>query len=161
MADRSLVVADALVEAIETEAVRAGVVLAFEDLHWADAGTVAVIERAARSLPALPALLAITVRPTPTRRDLQLTLDALADGGAASVPLGALPGDAVADLVRLRLGRPPAPRLRDHLAACGGNPFYVIELLAALEREDALDAPPGAVPPSARAALVRHLGFLS
>jgi DNA-binding CsgD family transcriptional regulator len=169
MADRSLTVAEALVEALEAEAMVNGVVLALEDGHWADAGTVAVVARLARSVPALPVLLALTVRPTPARRDLQLTLDALAELGAVTVALGALAADAVAELVEQRFGRPPSPRLRDHLATCGGNPFYVIELLTALEREAALHTAPDvvdlgsdvrAVPASARVALVRHLGFL-
>jgi DNA-binding CsgD family transcriptional regulator len=169
MADRTLVVADALVDAVETEAPRAGLVLAFEDIHWADPGTVAVLGRVARSVPTQPILLIVTMRPTPARRDLQLTLDDMKALGAITVPVGALTDDAVDELVRRRAGRPPTPRLREHFAACSGNPFYVIELLSALEEEDALDSSAATVdlrsdvrtvPASARAALVRHLGFL-
>ncbi|MGD9753742.1 MAG: AAA family ATPase, partial [Acidimicrobiia bacterium] len=168
MADRAIVVFDALLEALEGATVPDGpVAVAFEDVHWADPGTVDVLRRLARSAPLGPLLLMVTRRTGPLRRPLELALDTMET--ATTLHLDGLADEAVEELVRRRFAAPPTPRLGEGLAGCAGNPFYVETMLDALADDGQLHTETGeldlhdgapAVPHSARDVLRRHVSFL-
>jgi DNA-binding CsgD family transcriptional regulator len=108
------------------------VVLALEDLHWADESSLLVLRMLARDLPLFPLGLLCTMRPLPRSPALGALLEALRSQGAVTVRLGPLPDDAVAALVTKQLhGRPGAVLLRQ-LVTAGGNPLFLTELVAAL-----------------------------
>lgn len=100
------------------------VVLAIEDVHWADQATVDVVTMLGRRVPQLSVLLVLTLRPeelAPGDR-LRTSLETLRRGTLLHLALEPLSPRAIARLA----GRDT----RDLHAATAGNPFFVTELLA-------------------------------
>ncbi|MDH6217889.1 ATP-binding protein [Streptomyces pseudovenezuelae] len=114
------------------------VVLAVEDLHWADEASLLLWGRLCSATARLPLLLVATCRPVPVRPALDALRRELRESGGAFIPLDGLPQPAVAKLAAERLGGAPGPRLSRRLASAAGNPLYVGELLEALVRSEAV-----------------------
>ena len=105
--------------------------LVFEDLHWADAGLLDLVELLAARLRDLPILLLVLARP-----DL---LDARPGWGgglpaATTLPLGALTADEAQELARERLsaGREIIDRSSDIAQMAAGNPLFIEQLAASV-----------------------------
>jgi tetratricopeptide (TPR) repeat protein len=137
---------DALLEAMTLP--RRPAVLIVEDAHWADDASLDVVRYLARRIERLAAMLVVSYRDEeldsahPFRRlvgalagpaVLRLELEGLSDGAVAELASGA--------------GLDPAPVV----AAVGGNPFHLSEVLA---------APGTAVPPSVRQAVLVRFASL-
>ncbi len=147
---------------LELLAAKRPLVLALDDMHWADEASVELVLHLLRRPPGRPVLLVLSQRPTQGDPRLRAGLiDAARSDGALRVELGPLPADAAAAL----LGEEIDPELREALyREGGGNPFY-LEQLARLDREtspdpDAPDAP-GGVPAGVAAAIGQELAALS
>jgi DNA-binding CsgD family transcriptional regulator len=116
-------------------AARAPLLLAIDDLQWADPPSQRFVAHLARRLDGLPVLLAATVREprAGTARDKALTGALATEPGVQTVRPAALSADACARLVGGALGAPPADRFT---AACmeltGGNPLLLRGLVTAL-----------------------------
>jgi DNA-binding CsgD family transcriptional regulator len=106
-------------------ATHSGLVVAFDDVHWADQATLELLRYLARRPPAAPVLLVLAFRPR------QLDPDVVAE----------LTGPVAEDAIRLELGpltRTDADSLlgagvalsrrRELYQASGGNPLYLTEL---------------------------------
>jgi hypothetical protein len=113
-------------------------VLAIEDVHWAAAAVLDLVDSLADSLAGTRVLLVCTARP-------QL-LDARPSWGAGkqnatTLTLGALPLDESEQLLSSLLGGSPVPEpVRERvLAGTAGNPFFVEEMLRMLIDERALE----------------------
>ena len=139
--------------------------LVVDDLQWADAATIRVWGQLARSVQQLPLLLAGALRPVPRRDDVRALHAALRPEGL--VELGRLPEQAVDELVGALAGGPPGPTLRGLAQGAAGNPLYLAELIAALERSGRLavvdgiaESLGGTAPVSLSAAIADRLGFL-
>jgi DNA-binding CsgD family transcriptional regulator len=115
-----------------------------EDLHWADPASVDLFRRLGRLASTLPALLVATYRTEEVIRQhsLYATLPLLVrEAQAARIELRPLDDETVSQLVTSRYPLPPADhtRLVAYLQArAEGNPFFVQELLRALEAEGLL-----------------------
>ena len=113
-------------------------VLALDDLHVADADTVDLLAMLARRLPGVPLLLLLSRRNgSAAHATLALDhLDDLADSGAVvQLPLEPLDKADVEALVVHTLGAPPDPMLLAHVTRRSwGNPFFVLEVVRALQR---------------------------
>lgn len=132
--------------------------LALEDLHWADRSTLELVSFLARNLGAERLLLAATVRTD--------DLDAATSFAVTFAELSRLPTveridlagldrEALRRLMTERLGRVPDDRELDDLhVRSGGNPFYAVELL------DAHSSRPGDLPPPVREILGLRLARL-
>lgn len=110
-------------------------ILAVDDLQWLDAASAQVLEFALRRLEGDPIGTLATVRTEerPSRSsDLVRTIG---EGHAERITLGPLSLGATHELLVSRLdlhpSRPTLVRLHD---ACGGNPFYALQLGEALRR---------------------------
>ncbi|WP_433265000.1 ATP-binding protein [Actinosynnema sp. CS-041913] len=140
------------------------VVLVVDDLHWADAASVAVWKRLARLVPQLPLLLIGILRPLPRRDDLSALRH-----GVERLTVPELPDAAVSELVGVLAGGTPDEALATLAADAGGNPLYLVELVEALVRGNAIevDATGTArltetdLPASLSAAIADRIGFLS
>ena len=125
-------------------------VLIFEDVHWADHATLDLIRYLGRRLPALPALLILSLR---------------SDEVAPDHPLARLPGDLpTAALNRIELAPLSEAAVEQLARAAGreahgvhaltaGNPFFINEILA--EAGNAEDALPASVRDAVWARLAR------
>jgi predicted ATPase len=106
--------------------------VAIDDVQWADVSTVTALRFTTRHLIDVPVSFVLTSRPTPRGHELASLVDASIRGGAMHVTLGPLADDAVAGLVEDVVGCPPGPRLRSLVASAAGSPFYVTEVVQAL-----------------------------
>ncbi len=102
------------------------VVLALDDVHWADDASLELIGHLLRRPPRRGVMLVLTFRPAPARPAL---VDALAgaarDGAVIWLSLGAL---TRAEADRLLDDDVPDPAREALFAQSGGNPFYLLEL---------------------------------
>lgn len=122
---------------------RAGpLVLALDDLHWADASSLALIGRLFELIEEEPVLLVLTARPEREHGFWRLRETALRElpHRAREVALEALAGDADRALLSALVGSAtlPAELERRLLARAEGNPFYLEELVRSLVDAGAL-----------------------
>jgi len=112
-----------------------------EDAHWADAASLDIIRYLARRIDRLSALLVVSYRDEELGDDhpFRRLVGALAGPSVVRIELEGLSDRAVTELAAAA-GLDPGPVV----AAVGGNPFYLTEVLA---------APGAAVPPSVRHAV--------
>jgi DNA-binding CsgD family transcriptional regulator/tetratricopeptide (TPR) repeat protein len=165
--DVTAALAEQLLALVAEQCAAVPTVLVVDDLQWADQASIALWGRLARSIGQMPLLLIGTMRPVPQREDL-LALRRAA-GDAARLQLAGLSEPAVADLVTALAGGKPDDKLMRLAGGAAGNPLYVTELVAALERNSSLtitDAgaaeltASGTAPSSLSAAIADRLGFV-
>jgi DNA-binding CsgD family transcriptional regulator len=117
---------------------RAPIVLAIDDLHWADEGTLELFTYLAKALQERMALLVGTYRLDELHRlhPLRAVLTSLSRGRLAdSVALGQLSGDETGEMIRATLGRGgavPTELIKTIHERSEGNPFFIEEILKAL-----------------------------
>jgi DNA-binding SARP family transcriptional activator len=134
--------------------------LVLDDLHGADAETLALLDSAAEQLADAPVLLVAAYRPTDAGARLEETLARLARRSPSRLPLDGLPPSEVGTLVRALHDAPLDPATVSALAErTGGNPFYLRESVRLLASEGALIAL-SQVPEGVRDVLRRRLARL-
>jgi DNA-binding NarL/FixJ family response regulator len=120
------------------------VVLVLDDLQWSDETTLELIAWLAPSLPAMPVLLIAAHRSDGLPRDHRLRWlrnELRRNGQLQELALEPLDRDGVAALLAELLPDPPAPSLvRTIHDRTAGSPFFVEELVAALQVRGALEA---------------------
>ncbi len=133
-------------------AARRPLVLAIDDLHWADKPSLRWLAYLVRRLEGLPVLAVTCLRPADAGSEESPLAQLLSDPAAFIVRPAPLSEASVALLVRERLsGEADAEFCAACFAATGGNPLLVHELVGALESE-------GVSPTAEQAAQVREIG---
>jgi class 3 adenylate cyclase len=120
---------------IQALANRRPVVLALEDLHWADETTRELAEHLLEITDHAPLMLVATLSPDTASEGWRFRLRVLADYAhrATEMSLSPLSDDAVRELVRsLLLGALDEGAMETLVERAEGNPLYVEELLRAL-----------------------------
>jgi DNA-binding SARP family transcriptional activator len=136
------------------------VAVLLDDVHQADAETLALLETVAAGLAGSPLLLMAAYRPAETSGELEQALAALARRSPARLPLAGLPAPDAATLISSVYGGPVDEHTVEALAArTGGNPFYLKESAKLLASEGALVAV-SEVPEGVRDVLRRRLSRL-
>jgi DNA-binding CsgD family transcriptional regulator len=166
-ADVSAALAEQLLALVAEQCAVRPTILVVDDLQWADEASVTLWGRLARSVRQSPLLLVGMMRPVPQREDL-LALRRLV-GDDVRLQLTRLTNPAVADLVAALVGGKPEDNLLRLAGGAAGNPLYVTELVAALDRSSSLtitDAgtaqlASGTAPGSLSAAIADRLGFVA
>ncbi|HET6749023.1 MAG TPA: AAA family ATPase [Actinomycetes bacterium] len=158
---------DAFVDLAEELALHGPLVLAVDDLQWADPSSLLTLAALARRLPDSPVALVGCLRPLPRADELERALEALDAGGARRLTLGQLGEEAVVELVAEAVAAEPGRKLIAEVAAAGGNPLFVTELVGALLQEGAIQTVNGraevaemVLPPTLRLTILRRLSFL-
>lgn len=163
-------IVDAVVDFIEHLSSAGPVVLALEDLQWADPSTLRALNGLAREARRMRLVVVCTLRPMPHSADLQALLETLAGRGTLRLALDGLDPSAMRQLAGELVGGSPGPRLLQQLLRAGGNPFYAAELILSLRRDGALTteggvcelhSPDTALPPTLTSMIRGRLGFLS
>jgi predicted ATPase len=162
-------IVEGFVALVEALSVQNPVVLVVEDLQWADPSALLVLHRLGRMVRQLPLLLVCTARPVPRSAELEGCLRGLRTAGATELVLGPLDAVAVAQVVEQLVGGPPGSSLLRQVAGTGGNPLFVTELVAALQRDGSTQfGPDGAteltrvgIPASLPLLILHRLSFLA
>ena len=119
-----------------------------DDLHWADAPSLSLLASLAADLKDASLVVVGTYRDVEVvpGRPLADTLGALArEPVVERISLGGLDRAGVARLIGATIGgRPAEPLVQAVVDRCGGNPFFITELLRLLQSERRLAAPDSA-----------------
>ena len=151
---------------LELLARRQPVVLALDDVHWADPASVELLGALLRRPPSAPVLVVLAVRPRQMDERLSATVErAHRTGTLERIELGPLSADEARELVGAVAVGGESTVLYDET---GGNPFY-LEQLARSASRDAPSRPSSVrmslegvdVPPVVAAALGEELALLS
>ncbi|WP_187365834.1 hypothetical protein [Trebonia kvetii] len=131
-ADAEFLVTEAILGLVDGWCAAAPVVLAVDDLQWADSASVLVLHRLGRVAGQLPLLLAAARRSGGRGADLAPLVRSWEARGADALTLGPLDETSIATLAGQVVGAKAGAGLRDAVTAAGGNPLYVIELARTL-----------------------------
>jgi tetratricopeptide (TPR) repeat protein len=160
-------VLEAVLTLVERLSLSAPMVIAVEDLHWADPSTLLAFRQLSRRLAHLPLALVGTLRPSPWSPELDRLLGDFVALGGSHLQLESMGPEEVAALVVEVLGTPPGPTLVQAVEGAEGNPLFVTELLRALWSEGAIqvrggraELPEFVLPASFRLLILRQLGTL-
>ena len=132
-----------------------------EDVHWADEASLALLEFVAQEIDGARLLLLLTYRDRERPTRPRALGEALRHG--QRIALRGLQRAAVERLVAAFAGERAAAELAPRLAeVTGGNPFFLVEVLRALQQEGRLDEPPLGrepllLPDTVRDSIRRHL----
>ena len=152
-------------ELLERLAVRRPLVLALDDVHWADAASVELLTALLRSPPDAAVLIVMAARPRRRPERLVMALErADRHGGLRHIELGRLAREAAGELLGEGVGRERADALYEE---AGGNPFYLQQLARSQGTGAHARAPLGGgalesvgVPAAVIASLTEELGLL-
>lgn len=126
--------------------------LAVDDLHWCDRSSLRFLAYLSRRLEGIDAVLAVGLRTAEPGTDPVLIGELAAAPGTLRVEPGALTEAGVAELIRSRLGaEPDAAFGAACMAATGGNPLLLRQLLSSLEAD-------GVAPEAQQEAAVQEVG---
>jgi predicted ATPase len=139
--------------------------LIFEDLHWIDAETQAVLDSLVESLGSTRILLLVTYRPEYHHTWAAKTY-------YVQIGLDALAAESAAELLDALLGKEAAVAPLKQLLGRRGNPFFLEETVRALVETKALEGSPGSyrltrpvgtieVPPTVQIILAARIDRLS
>ena len=120
---------------LERSALRQPILICLDDLQWADAGTRAALRTLPARLASLPVGWILAFRPVEAGSELDRAAAELLRSGAGHTALGRLDRAAVGEVIADVLGAAPDQSLLTLAEGAGGNPFYLIELLAGLREE--------------------------
>jgi DNA-binding CsgD family transcriptional regulator len=130
--DRQLWLVERISAMLEDAAARAPVVIAIDDVHWADRLTRFALRVLPGRLAASPVTWMLTSRLAPAD-----VIDEIAVAAADAVPvtrvaLGPLAPADIDALARDRLGASVSEAVRELLRGVGGNPFWAVQVLDGL-----------------------------
>jgi DNA-binding NarL/FixJ family response regulator len=163
---------DSLAGFLRASAARRPLLLILDDLHWADAPSLALLRFVSRELEGGGVLVVACYRHTELERGHPLlgTMADLARGQRCRrLLLGGLDQPEVASFVALVAGVQPSPELAAAVhQQTDGNPFFVTEVVRLLASQGRLDhaqagSPPlaGGLPEGVKAVVAERLGHLS
>jgi DNA-binding CsgD family transcriptional regulator len=163
LSDRRLAVIDRMRAELEDVSSRRPLLIALDDLQWADAATLLALGLLPVQLFSYPIGWLLALRPLPVRAAVDGLLERLDATGATRVHPGPLEPSAAIALARDIAGSDGGSDLEELIADAEGNPFYIIEVAKARpsnrpRRERAVA--PG-LPDAVRAAVSQHLRSLS
>lgn len=157
--------------AIADAASSAPLSIVIDDIHWADAATIVALQGLVTGLAQVPVLWTFAMRSAGGRAEVRDVISAMAAGDGTSshlVRLGALDGDAVAQIAGDVIGVTVDESVMRLAELAHGNPFLVVELISGLHEEKRIEVATGrgsatgrGVPQRLAATMRRRLDRLS
>lgn len=139
--DQRIWLVERLAEAIETRAGSMPVLIALDDVQWADPLSRFALKQLPTRLRTSPVLWLLTTRREPAGPADEVVAASIGNLQTVIVPLGPLSGAAIDQLAGDTLGAAVDGQVRDLLDGAGGNPFLAVEMLAGVRT-----TPDGLVP---------------
>ena len=165
--DPAFRIVDGILSLLERRLARGPVLLALDDVHWADLSTLRALHSIGRRLGPAPLALLLSLRPLPRSAELHRVIEDLA-GTGLRIALRGLDDEAVVGITARLAGAPPGPRLRAEVGRALGNPLFIGALIGSLRDECSLAVVDGQVevvegrpPPTLRLTILRRLRLLS
>ena len=165
--DLRFALVEAGVDLVEALAADQPVLLAIDDLQWADDLSLLLLASLVHRVATSRWSVVGAMRPTPRPVLLDRCIERVLTSGGRHVRVDPLGVFDVAALATMIAGAPPGPLLRARLDAAAGNPLYVTELVRAMEDEDILhlvdgvaDVSADATPTDLHQTLLRRLSWL-
>jgi tetratricopeptide (TPR) repeat protein len=159
-AEARLQLLDGVTEALIRLAAAGPLVIALDDLQWADEPSLQLLEYVARRISSVPLLLVGAYREAEAGPALRSAV-----AGGHQLPLPGLPAADVRDLMAAVTGVVAPPALAEQVwRRSGGNPFFVRELarlVAARGGWGAAEAAGSSIPDTVRDTLERRLARIS
>jgi DNA-binding CsgD family transcriptional regulator/tetratricopeptide (TPR) repeat protein len=160
-------VVDAVCDLVESMASDRPLVLALDDLQWADPASLVTLGALARTGLGLPVALIGCCRPFPRPTAMRRLLESLDHADLHRIALHHLADDDVRDVVAELVSATPGPGLLGAVAGAAGNPLFVTELLNAIVQDGSLrttdgqaDVTGSALPPSLHLTILGRLSSL-
>ncbi|GAB2805689.1 BTAD domain-containing putative transcriptional regulator [Actinoallomurus bryophytorum] len=126
-------------EHIEALCAERPLVLVLDDLHWADAVTLRLVERLLPASGEMPLLLVTTARSGWKGTGMSAVHDRVAATGGTVVRLGPLSAGEADELTGHLVGARQGPILRRLTTRAEGNPLYITELVRGLMRTQSIE----------------------
>lgn len=145
--DQRIWLVERLAEAIEVRAGSVPVLIALDDVQWADPLSRFALKQLPTRLRTSPVLWMLAGRLEPAGPAEEIVAAATDNLPTVAVPLEPLSGAAIGQLAGDTLGTAVDERVRDLLHGAGGNPFLAVEMLAGLRTVEVSGelVPPGLV----------------
>lgn len=142
----------AVFTAISNAANQRNTILILEDVHWADDGTIELLDYLARSIATIRRILIVATFRHDSPHDAKLAAIARAQT-TQRIELRGLEESPMRELVRAHLGSSAAPRENSIVGLAAGNPFFAEELCKSTAES--------AIPQSLRAAIEQRFSALN
>ncbi|MEU2739694.1 AAA family ATPase [Streptomyces sp. NPDC007095] len=137
--DQRIWLVERLAEAIEARAGSVPVLIALDDVQWADPLSRFALKQLPTRLRTSPVLWMLTGRREPAGPADEVVAAATGNLPVVTLPLGPLSDAAIGQLAGDTLGAAVDEQVRDLLDGAGGNPFLAVEMLAGLRTSEASD----------------------
>ena len=131
--DQKLWLAERIGTLLEDIAADNPVVVAIDDVQWADRLTRFALRMLIGRLSRSPVAWVLTSRLAPATVAEELVGAVEGTVPVVRLSLGLLTPEDIDEMAAERLGRPPSPAVRDLLRRVGGNPFWTAQLLEGLD----------------------------
>jgi AAA ATPase domain len=129
---------DTVLARLEELATAGPVLVAVDDVQWADQATMHAFRSMTRLLASYPLSWILTMARSPHPGTAELLFDQLEDDGATRIILGPLDPEAQIALISDVLGAAPDPALVELAVGAAGNPFILAEAFRGLLDEKAI-----------------------
>lgn len=123
---------------LEKRAARGPLLIALDDLQWADPTTVLALRALIPELASYPLVWILSRTTGGAPSGVDRLYEVLERDGATRVVLEPLGDQAVTEVIADVLGAPPGPELLALTVVTAGNPFMLVELLRGLHDEGAV-----------------------
>jgi len=152
---------DAFTSLVERIAARQQLLLAIDDLQWADESSLVTLRSIVRRADTLPVVAILSARRGHRNRALHRVADDLLRGGAVHIDVGPLDDASVARLAGDVLGSSPSDGLLARLQGAGGNPLFVIEYARSVGPAEVADVVAPTTATEFRHTVIRRLAALT
>jgi DNA-binding CsgD family transcriptional regulator len=127
--ERALGALEWMADALYQRARQGPVLVAVDDLQWADRFTLFALPALVGQLAATPVGWLLARQPSPSSPSVKHSVAALANAGAAFISLQPLSPDDIAGLAADALQAEPGSVLLEQLAGAGGNPLVALDFV--------------------------------